>query len=88
MFNWISFLSNLIRLVLELVRYLERRQLIKQVEATQLEALMERAYEISKSAQVARANTPTDDDSLLNDPNNRINQRQESVRPSDPDGSV
>lgn len=88
MFSWLSFLTNLIRLVLEMVRYLERRQLIRQVEATQLEALMERAYEIAQSAQVARANTPIDDDSLFDDPNNRANKRQESVRPGDKDSSL
>jgi hypothetical protein len=65
----------LVSLVLEIVRYLERRELIKQVEGAQLQALLERANEIAQEAIDARSSSAanTSDDSLLSDPNNRAN---------------
>jgi type II secretory pathway component PulM len=73
--NWLKLIMMLVSLVLEIVRYLERRELIKQVEASQLEALLERANEVAQEAINARAVSAADtsDESLFSDPNNRAN---------------
>lgn len=73
--SFIKLVTLLVSLALEIVRYLERRDLIRQVEASQLEALLERANEIAKAAREARISSELDDsdDSLLRDPNNRAN---------------
>jgi uncharacterized protein (UPF0305 family) len=73
--NWLKLIMMLVSLVLEVVRYLERRELIKQVEGAQLQALLERANAIAQEAIDARASSRADtsDDSLLSDKNNRAN---------------
>ncbi len=85
--NWLTLITLLIKLVLEIVNYLERRQLIAQVQAEQLKVLMERANEVANDAQLARKSTPTDDDSLLLDPDNRANWPKSIDHDTDTDRS-
>lgn len=89
--NWVILLTSLIKLVLELVRWLERRQSIRAAEAAQLEALLERANVIASAAQLARSTTTSTDTELLSDPHNRANQRsgvENADRSGDPDSSL
>jgi hypothetical protein len=87
--SWIKLITLLISLALEVVRYLERRTLIRQVEAAQLQALLERANEIAKKAIEARnaSRADTSDDSLLSDKNNRKNWPGNLDGDSNPDRS-
>jgi hypothetical protein len=89
--SWVTLLTTLLKLVLELVRWLERRQAIRAAEAIQLEALLERANVIASNANLGRDSVDPSDDSILSDPNNRANQRtaeSEERRSSDPPSGV
>lgn len=91
--NWLTFLTLLIKLVLKVVDYLERRQIIKEVEASQLATLLERANDLIADAQRARSGVSSSDDELMLDPNNRANWPtipidKEQNRPDPPTGGV
>lgn len=85
--NWLSLILGLVKLVLEVVRYLERRQLIKATEAATLEALFERAEVIINEAKAARLNVDLSDDALMRDPLNRANWPVDLERDTNTDRS-
>jgi hypothetical protein len=85
--KWLTFVSLLIQLALQVMRYLERQDALKEGQEKALKELEAAANELISRARRARANIHHTDDAIMRDPyNDATSERDKS--PSDPPSGV
>jgi hypothetical protein len=85
--KWLTFVSLLIQLALQVMRYLKRQDALKEGEERALKELEAAANELISRARHARANINHTDDAVLRDPYNDAT-REGSEPPTDTPNSV
>lgn len=72
--KWLTLFSLLVKLALQIIAYLERRDAIEAGRAEAVKDLLERADEMAKQAEAARNNVDLSVDAELHDPYNIDNE--------------
>ena len=85
MMKWLTIVSLLIQLALQIFRYLERQQLLQEGEEKALKELEAAANELVSRARNARATISHHPDDILSDPDN--DAASSRSKPQDDPGS-